>query len=90
MSLTPQIEKVEGNYMVIPGLIDVHTHICWAGTRSGDYAMRLSGKDYLEISQKGGGIWSTVTQTREAVPEVLKELTVTRAEKLTGARHYNH
>ena len=50
----------------LPGFIDAHTHICFAGSRSRDYAMRNSGKSYLEIAKNGGGIWDTVTQTRKA------------------------
>ena len=63
-------------------MIDVHTHICWAGTRANDYALRLAGKTYLEIAEAGGGIWSTVMKTRETSVEELAELTFERAEKL--------
>lgn len=81
-SLTPVVEPVEGDYTVMPGMIDVHTHSCWAGSRAGDYSKRLAGKSYSEIAQSGGGIWSTVTKTREASLEELTLLTVRRAEKL--------
>jgi imidazolonepropionase len=81
-SLTSAVERVEGEYTLIPGMVDVHTHICWAGSRAGDYAMRLAGKNYLDIAQKGGGIWSTVAKTREAGLEELTMLTVNRAGKL--------
>ena len=76
------IEFLEGDFVCLPGMIDVHTHICWAGSRANDYAMRLAGKTYLEIAEAGGGIWSTVMKTREASMEVLAALTVERAEKL--------
>jgi imidazolonepropionase len=81
-SLTPVVEPVEGEQVVMPGLVDTHTHICWAGSRAGDYALRLAGKGYLEIAKKGGGIWSTVTMTREAGMEELARLTATRANRL--------
>jgi imidazolonepropionase len=81
-SLASLVEPVEGEYTLIPGMVDVHTHICWAGSRAGDYAMRLAGKNYLDIAQKGGGIWSTVSKTREAGLEELTMLTVNRAGKL--------
>jgi imidazolonepropionase len=81
-SLTPTVEEVAGNFVAMPGLIDVHTHICWAGTRAGDYAMRLAGKSYLEIAQQGGGIWSTVTNTRAAGLDELAKLTAERANRL--------
>ena len=76
------IEFLEGDFVCLPGMIDVHTHICWAGSRANDYAMRLAGKTYLEIAEAGGGIWSTVMKTREASVEELAELTFERAEKL--------
>src|SRR5512133_1094843 len=70
-SLNAEVEPVEGNCVVMPGMVDAHTHICWAGLRANDYAMRLSGKTYLEIAQQGGGIWNTVTATRAAGKEEL-------------------
>ncbi len=81
-SLNAEIEAVEGKCVVMPGMVDVHTHICWAGMRAKDYAMRLSGKTYLEIAQQGGGIWNTVTATRSAGNEELTGITVERAQKL--------
>jgi imidazolonepropionase len=81
-SLASEVERVEGELTVMPGMIDVHTHICWAGSRAGDYAMRLSGKSYLEIAQKGGGIWSTVTKTREINQEDLALRTAHHAERM--------
>jgi imidazolonepropionase len=49
------IEYVDKDMVATPGLIDPHTHICWAGNRANDYALRLAGKSYLEIAQSGGG-----------------------------------
>lgn len=77
-----KIEFLEGDFVCLPGMIDVHTHICWAGSRAKDYAMRLAGKTYLEIAEAGGGIWSTVKKTRTANVEELANLTAERAEKL--------
>lgn len=54
-----------------PGLIDAHTHICWAGSRFRDYALRLQGKSYQEIASQGGGILDTVQHTRAATQEEL-------------------
>ena len=76
------IERLEGNYVGLPGMIDAHTHICWAGSRANDYALRLSGKSYLEIAETGGGIWNTVQKTREASINELTELTAQRVKKL--------
>lgn len=81
-SLTLKIEPVEGDFVVLPGMIDVHTHLCWSGSRAKDYAMRLSGSSYLEIARQGGGIWSTVTKTREVGMEELAGLTALHANRL--------
>jgi imidazolonepropionase len=59
-----QIEEITGNHVLLPGFVDCHTHICFAGSRAKDYAMRNAGKSYLEIAASGGGIWDSVTQTR--------------------------
>lgn len=74
--------ELNDNYVCLPGMIDVHTHICWAGSRAKDYAMRLSGKSYQEIAAAGGGIWDTVTKTREASVEELANITAKRANTL--------
>jgi imidazolonepropionase len=75
-------EFIEGDCVVMPGMVDAHTHICWAGSRAGDYAMRLSGKTYLDIAAQGGGIRSTVAHTRNAIETDLTDLTATRANTL--------
>jgi len=51
---------------LMPGLIDCHTHIVYAGNRSNEFEDRLNGVSYEEISKRGGGIASTVTATRVA------------------------
>ena len=66
----------------LPGMIDAHTHICWAGSRARDYAMRLSGKSYIQIAEAGGGIWDTVTKTRQASFDQLVASTIERADTL--------
>jgi len=60
------IREMDEDLVLIPGLIDSHTHICYAGTRFSDYAKRLTGMSYLEIASQGGGIMETVRQTRKA------------------------
>ncbi|CCB91501.1 Imidazolonepropionase [Waddlia chondrophila 2032/99] len=57
--------------IAIPGLIDAHTHLCWGGSRTRDYALRVRGVSYQEIAKQGGGILDTVAQTREASLEEL-------------------
>lgn len=64
--LNTEFLEIKKELVLLPGLIDAHTHICYAGSRSAEYAMRLAGKSYLEIAKQGGGIMSTVRQTRKA------------------------
>jgi len=52
--------------VVMPGFVDPHTHLVFAGSREEEFEMRLQGASYMEILQKGGGILSTVAQTRKA------------------------
>lgn len=59
------------NCVVMPGLIDPHTHLIWVGDRAAEFEMRLQGKTYLEILANGGGILSTVSATRAASLEQL-------------------
>lgn len=76
-----EIDEITTPAVALPGFIDAHTHICFAGDRANDYALRSAGKSYLEIAQSGGGIWSTVQKTREASLETLAELTAERANR---------
>lgn len=62
----------------IPGLVDAHTHICFAGSRHLDYAARNAGKTYLEIAKEGGGIKDTVQKTRMADEAILFQNTLKR------------
>ncbi|MCL4482706.1 MAG: imidazolonepropionase [Bacteroidetes bacterium] len=80
-SINPEIQFVDFDAIAILGLIDPHTHLCWAGSRENDYALRLEGKSYSEIGQGGGGIWNTVTKTRNASDEELKKLLFQRASR---------
>jgi imidazolonepropionase len=80
--LAGEIDEIQGDWVAMPGLVDVHTHLCWAGKRANDYALRLAGKTYLEIAQQGGGIWSTVTATRQVAQEELVSLTSDRAARM--------
>jgi len=49
---------------VIPGFVDAHTHLVFAGDRSDEFARRLAGESYSDIAASGGGILSTVKATR--------------------------
>ncbi len=57
--------------VILPGFVDPHTHLIWAGDRAREFEMRLEGAKYLEILAAGGGIISTVRQTRAASIEAL-------------------
>lgn len=76
-----EIEHIQSKTVCIPGFIDAHTHICFAGSRANDYALRNSGKSYLEIAKTGGGIWDTVTKTRKATQKELVTGIIERAER---------
>ncbi len=59
--------------LVVPGLIDCHTHLCFGGWRGDEFALRLAGASYQEIAAQGGGILSTVRHTRETRSEDLED-----------------
>jgi imidazolonepropionase len=52
--------------VVIPGFVDAHTHLVFAGNRLDDFERRARGETYEQIAKAGGGIWSTVRKTRAA------------------------
>ena len=78
-----KIRKVEVNQpmVALPSWVDCHTHLCFAGSRATDFAMRNSGKSYLEIALAGGGIWDTVKATRAMPIAELKKLTADRVAR---------
>src|SRR5258708_36508441 len=59
------VHDAEGCW-ITPGLIDCHTHLVFAGDRSGEFELRLCGASYEEIARQGGGIRSSVASTRVA------------------------
>lgn len=63
---------------VIPGFVDAHTHLVFAGDRSDEFARRLSGESYADIAASGGGILSTVSATRSASEDQLFDLAAAR------------
>ena len=58
--------------MVIPGMVDCHTHLVFGGWRADEFRRRLAGESYLDIAAGGGGIKRTMKQTREASDEHLR------------------
>lgn len=71
-----------GGRVVSPAFVECHTHIVFAGNRLNEFELKIKGADYLEILQNGGGIISTVHQTREASLEDLIEQTRKRLDKM--------
>ena len=68
------VDRLDGRGgTLIPGLVDPHTHLPWAGSREHEFAQRLAGATYQEIAAAGGGILSTVQSTRDASEEELAE-----------------
>jgi imidazolonepropionase len=66
-SLSDHCNVIDGkNKTVMPGFVDPHTHLVFAGTRENELELKLEGKTYLEILQMGGGILRTVNATRSA------------------------
>ena len=60
-----QVVDAEGR-VVLPGFVDAHTHLVFAGNRLDDFERRARGETYEQIAAAGGGIWSTVEKTRAA------------------------
>jgi imidazolonepropionase len=59
--------------LVVPGFVDPHTHLVFAGSREDEFELRLKGVSYMEILRKGGGILRTVNATRQASEQELVE-----------------
>jgi len=71
-----------GQRLVTPALIDCHTHLIFGGNRAREFEMRLNGTSYAEISKAGGGIVSTVQETRAASDEELLQGAIARLDNL--------
>ncbi len=70
---------------LVPGFVDGHTHVVFAGDRREELRRRLGGASYAEIAAAGGGILSTVRATREATEEQLVEATSARLAEMLAA-----
>ena len=71
-----------GGGTLVPGFVDAHSHLPWAGSRENEFAMRLAGKTYLEIAAAGGGILATVGATRAADENELTGNTAARLDRM--------
>ncbi len=77
-----QFEEVidVSNKVVLPGLVECHTHTVFAGSRADEFRMKLEGTDYEEIARKGGGIISTVKAVRNSSFDELVNIVKPRIE----------
>ena len=74
-ALAGEVEELDGRGLcAIPGLVDCHTHACFAGDRVEEFALRAAGASYEVLHAAGGGIMSTVRATRAAGEETLAGL----------------
>jgi imidazolonepropionase len=77
------VQRVEcGGRAVIPGFVDSHTHVIFAGDRSAEFALKMQGAGYADLAKQGGGIISTVTATRAASEDSLFEQAATRVWRM--------
>ncbi len=72
---------LKGKQAIVPGLVDCHNHLIFAGDRASEFAERCGGATYEQIAAKGGGIVTTVRATREASEAELLRLAVARARE---------
>ncbi|HEX3159257.1 MAG TPA: imidazolonepropionase [Gemmatimonadaceae bacterium] len=84
--LPPELARREamdaGGRLVVPGLVDCHTHLAFGGWRADEFAQRIAGASYQEIAAAGGGIASTVRHTRGATEAELLALATSRAREM--------
>lgn len=85
-AITPQTRVVDGRgRSLVPGFVDPHTHVVFAGDRRAELRRRLAGDTYAEIAAAGGGILGTVRATREASEEELVTQAAARLAEMLAA-----
>ncbi|MET0696112.1 MAG: imidazolonepropionase [Acidimicrobiia bacterium] len=81
--LSPRVE-CEGR-AVLPGFVDSHTHLVFAGDRAGEFSMKMAGASYADVAKSGGGILSTVAATRGASEDDLFVSAARRVRRMIAA-----
>jgi imidazolonepropionase len=79
---TPRETLGASGCAMLPGFVDPHTHLVWAGDRANEFEMRLAGATYMEIMAAGGGIMSTVRHTRAASVDQMVAETQPRLDRM--------
>jgi len=83
VELTADGTQMDGSdYVGLPGFVDSHTHLPFAGSREEEFLLRLKGYTYLQLSEKGMGIQTTVNATRQASKEELVALCLERLDSM--------
>jgi imidazolonepropionase len=86
LPLPGDVQELDGSgRCAVPGLVDCHTHACFAGDRVGEFALRAGGASYEELHAAGGGILSTVQATRSAGETGLRAAVRTHREWMLRA-----
>ncbi len=78
----PRVDGRDG--LVVPGLVDAHTHLAFGGWRADEFERRLRGESYLDIARAGGGIARTVAATRAASADTLEALARDRLREMAA------
>ena len=80
------VERIDASgKVVMPGLVDPHTHLVFAGTREFELELKLTGKTYMDILAAGGGILRTVRDTRSAPEQDLYSQSAMRIESMIAS-----
>lgn len=69
---------------IFPAFVDAHTHLVYAGSREGEFRLKIQGVPYAEIAKRGGGILNSASQTAKASEDELYEQSAARAKQVMG------